>query len=77
MWFGASEDVNWLLLVKLGRQRELPVDPNAGSALERWYWVMKAHSSPDCEEPEGFHPMMPVLDLELSETVVASGCGLV
>ena len=40
MWFGASEDVNWLLLVKLGRQRELPVDPNAGSALERWYWVM-------------------------------------
>lgn len=37
-----SEDVNQVLLVKLGRQRELPVDPNAGSALERYYWVRKA-----------------------------------
>lgn len=73
MWFGASEDVNWLLLVKLGRQRELPVGPIAGSALEGWYWAMKGHSAPNCEEPEACHPMMPVLDLEQSETVVACG----
>lgn len=38
-----SEDVNWVLLLELGRQRELPVDPTAGSALERCYWVRKAN----------------------------------
>lgn len=35
--------MNWVLLLELGRQRELPVDPTAGSALERCYWVRKAN----------------------------------
>lgn len=34
--------MNWVLLLELGRQRELPVDTNAGSASERCYWIQKA-----------------------------------